>query len=60
MTVEHNEKPLIYWVAGKTGVKHEIPEGATICIFDKKQRCYREVWIDQKTGIVQVREGGPK
>jgi hypothetical protein len=67
MSIEHPGKPPIYWVAAPPEGKpdklprerHEIPENAVICVWNKKKRCYMEVWIDSKTGNVRVEEGGP-
>ena len=60
MSVDHDKQPDIYWVTGNADDRHEIPPKSIVCIFDKSKGYYMETWIDQKTGVVQFREGGPK
>lgn len=60
MSIEHPDKPPIYWTAGLYGEKHEIPENAIIHVWSKKKKAYLEVWIDDKTGSpnTRIKEGG--
>jgi hypothetical protein len=57
MAKSRGDKPLIYWVVGKDGIKHELPDGAKICVYEVKSNHYKEIWIDPKTGDVQFRDG---